>query len=170
MNERFAGVTSRSIVPAPAGKGVFPVAITVLAFAAAVVCMPALTEATTVIADAGPDQYRYVGETVQLDGSATDPDGQATEFYFLWSFNSMPDGSGATLSRIRIPDPVFEPDLIGDYLLTLTVSDDQGNIDSDNVTIYVSDPAVIPEPVTMLGVLFGVVGLAGYVRKRRRVG
>jgi len=52
---------------------------------------------TAPVADAGPDQQiTLVGETVQLDGSQSfDHDGDPITF--LWLFESVPPGSGATL-------------------------------------------------------------------------
>ncbi len=86
------------------------------------------------VADAGADQTLFVGDTVQLDGSASsDVDGDPLSFE--WSFAEVPLGSAATLSDSNAVDPTFLIDLPGIYELELIVND--GTVDSapDTVTI-----------------------------------
>ena len=89
---------------------------------------------TPPIADAGDDQQVFVGETVQLDGSAWDPDFDPITGW-LWAFESMPDGSAAVLSNPGIRNPTFVPELPGDYELSLIVSDGLDPSDPDTMTV-----------------------------------
>jgi len=100
------------------------------------------------IANAGNDQNLVegvagwaLGNTVNLDGSgSSDPDGDSITF--SWSFTSVPDTSTVTLSGETTATPSFVPDLVGTYVIQLTVTDvpSSGTIKSstDSVTITVS--------------------------------
>jgi PKD repeat protein len=89
------------------------------------------------IANAGSDQNVYLGETAYLHGTATDPDGDPIVAWY-WEMVSKPEGSYAQLDRDYVADPTFRPDLVGDYVITLMVSD--GNYWSlpDSVVIHAS--------------------------------
>jgi len=87
------------------------------------------------IAEAGPDQTVFVGDTVSLDGSgSTDVDGDPLTYQ--WSFSSRPGGSGATLSDTSAVNPTFEVDVAGDYVVQLIVND--GTVDSDPDTTSIA--------------------------------
>ncbi len=87
------------------------------------------------MADAGPDQTVFVGDTVTLDGSASnDVDGDLLTFD--WSLTSVPSGSSADLSDSMAVNPTFEVDLPGVYVVRLIVSD--GVVDSASDTVIVS--------------------------------
>lgn len=90
------------------------------------------------VASAGSDQTANVGETVNLDGSgSSDPDGSSLTY--SWSFQSRPTGSSATLSGSSSATPSFTPDVGGEYVVRLTVSDGSAD-DTDDVTIDVNGP------------------------------
>ena len=64
------------------------------------------------VAQAGPDQTVFVGDTVALDGSASaDVDGDSLSL--SWTFIDVPEGSAAVLSDGSAENPTFTPDLAG---------------------------------------------------------
>lgn len=80
-------------------------------------------------------------DTAMFDGSdSDDEDGDIASFTWAWS--SRPDGSVAELTGTDslTPDP-FLPDLPGEYVLGLTVVDDDGLVDSCNATLVATDAA-----------------------------
>jgi RHS repeat-associated protein len=87
------------------------------------------------VADAGPDQTVYVGDTVNLDGSgSSDVDGDLLTFQ--WSFTSTPSGSTAAFSDSAAVNPSFAVDRPGTYEVRLTVND--GKVDSTADIVIVS--------------------------------
>jgi len=98
------------------------------------------------IADAGPNQPVEDAddggsELVTLDGSASrDVDG--TIVSWSWSENSVEIGTGETL------DATFD---VGIHTVALTVTDDQGAVNSDDVTITVEPPEANLPPVADAG-------------------
>jgi len=102
------------------------------------------------VADAGPDQVGTELVPVNLDGSgSSDADGDPLTY--LWEFESMPAGSLATLSDPAAVDPTFTPDVVGDYVLKLTVDDGFGDgPDSDTMTVTAEEAGTLP-PVADAG-------------------
>ena len=96
------------------------------------------------VADAGLDQEVVTGEPAQADGTGSyDPDGDLITF--AWTVLSTPGGSGvsdASLSNPADAKPVFTPDVDGEYLLEVVVSDGQ-QTDSDTV-ILTAAPLNLP--------------------------
>jgi K319L-like, PKD domain/Kelch motif len=84
-------------------------------------------------ADAGPDKNAFVGNTVALDGSSSDPNGDPRTY--LWQLTAIPQGSNALLSNSTSPRPTFVPDVPGTYVATLTVNDGHDSSVPDSVTI-----------------------------------
>ncbi len=91
------------------------------------------------VADAGEDQTVYLDEPVQLSGAASDHDGDEIVSW-TWSIESAPGGSSASFNDPGISDPVFSPDLLGAYVLSLVVSDGEDTSDPDTLTITVEEP------------------------------
>lgn len=87
------------------------------------------------VANAGADQaILLVGTTVQLDGSgSSDADGDPLTYQ--WTMLSQPDGSMAEISDTSLSNPTFVPDVYGDYVASLTVTDGAGAASEDLVTI-----------------------------------
>ncbi len=87
-------------------------------------------------ANAGEDQTASVGYSASLDGTGTvDPD--SSSLTCSWNFVSIPAGSNLNDSDILYGTtltPIFTPDVEGDFLLRLTVSDGTG-ADGDNVLV-----------------------------------
>src|SRR5262249_28474266 len=95
------------------------------------------------VADAGPDQSAHVGDTVQLDGTAShDVDGDTLTF--RWSFTTRPGGSAAAFDDTRAARPTFVPEVAGDYIVQLIVND--GQLDSQPDTPAVSLTVPPPPP------------------------
>ncbi|MHC4519963.1 MAG: PKD domain-containing protein, partial [Planctomycetota bacterium] len=74
------------------------------------------------IPNAGPDRAVSVNAWTQIWGSAVDPDGDEIVGW-QWTVHSAPDGSTALFSDPARPDPEFNGDLEGAYVLSLTASD-----------------------------------------------
>ena len=96
------------------------------------------------VADAGAAQSVTTGTPVALSGAASrDPDGDPLSY--SWSFTTRPAGSAASLVNPTSASPSFTPDLAGDYVIGLTVSD--GRLSSPPASVTVTarlpyDPAV----------------------------
>jgi hypothetical protein len=91
------------------------------------------------VADCGDDQLKIVTETVQLDGSgSSDLEGEAITYE--WSIVEQPTGSTAVLNDATIVNPVFVPDIAGEYLVELIVNDGTKDSYPCQVTITVQTP------------------------------
>ena len=80
------------------------------------------TENSAPVANPGPPQTPFVGDTVTLDGSgSTDVDGDTLTY--AWSLTSVPPGSAAVLSDTGAVRPTFVVDRPGTYVAQLIVHD-----------------------------------------------
>jgi hypothetical protein len=76
-------------------------------------------------ANAGADREVSVGATVTLDASgSTDMNGAG--FSSNWIFVNRPDASSASISNADAAIATFVPDVMGEYLVQLTISNDLG--------------------------------------------
>jgi PKD repeat protein len=101
------------------------------------------------IANAGEDINAYLGALVTLNGSASyDPNGDAIVEYH-WVIELAPAGSNAVLNASDTVTPTLLPDVTGDYVVSLTVSDGQLTSIADEVFIRVIEN--LP-PVAVIGV------------------
>ncbi|MGI9335711.1 MAG: PKD domain-containing protein, partial [Gammaproteobacteria bacterium] len=87
------------------------------------------------VANAGSDRTAVVGDIVTLDGSASN-DANGDALFFAWSLMA-PAGSAASLDDASAVRPAFEPDLVGEYVLELTVSDGEDTSAPDSVMVEV---------------------------------
>ena len=88
------------------------------------------------VCDVSPNPITPPFESATFDGSASyDPNGHQIVMYY-WELVQVPEGSAATLptfSGMQVPD--FMPDLAGDYIAQLTVTNDQGSEDNCQTTL-----------------------------------
>ena len=98
------------------------------------------------IASAGADQSVRPGDVVNLDASgSSDPDNDLP-LTFAWELQTKPAGSSATLSDSTAANPYFVADIVGDYELTLVVTDAKGLQSApDSVLISTVNTAPIAE-------------------------
>ncbi|MGB9715959.1 MAG: PKD domain-containing protein [Thermodesulfovibrionales bacterium] len=122
-------------------------------------------------ADAGADITVYSGQTVILDGSASnDPDNRPMPLSYRWRFVAIPEGSQLTnddISEADTASPSFVPDISGTYVLEIMVSD---GVDSsfDNVAVTVIEKAILcsnlgndPKPSVLDQDIFKFYGIKG---------
>jgi hypothetical protein len=83
--------------------------------------------------DAGADQAVVVGSAAIVTATATDPDGDALTL--AWTVTSRPTGSTAQLSATNTATVSITPDLVGEYLLHVAVTDGRGGEASDDVKV-----------------------------------
>jgi len=103
------------------------------------------TSNTRPVANAGLDMALIAGNPAVLGGGGSfDPDGDAISFF--WAITSAPAGSTAALDNPAAVTPSFTPDVDGDYLVQLIVSD--GTLDSTADTVLMT--ALVP-PVLAVG-------------------
>ena len=99
-------------------------------------------------ANAGDNATVDAGMSVMLDGSGSmDPDGD--NLTYAWAL-AAPEGSTAVLADADMAMPSFTTDVVGAYVVELTVSDGEYS-DSDSVTISAVDPAQNQAPVANAG-------------------
>lgn len=100
------------------------------------------------IANAGEDVSVRVGNGLSLSGvDSYDPDGQ--QLIYFWSLIA-PNSSQATIKDYETVSPQFIPDVSGEYIATLMVTDEDGISHSDQVTIQAE--ANNMQPVSNAGV------------------
>jgi hypothetical protein len=112
---------------------------------------------TPPMANAGPDQRLHVGQTVELDGSASsDDDTDTANLQFAWTLTSKPEGSLATLTAPDSMHPSFVADLPGEYVAGLVVTDADGLAsDMDTVVISSNNTAPVADAGSAQGVVVG---------------
>jgi len=94
-------------------------------------------------ANAGQDRTALVGATISLDGSRSiDADGDPLSY--AWVLLSRPSGSSAALVRPEAVNPELTPDLEGNYVLRLVVSDGRASSDAAQVTVQATRNNVAP--------------------------
>ena len=94
-------------------------------------------------ANAGPDQSVVAGNPVTLDGTGSfDPDGNMISY--SWRFLSIPPGSQTVLDYSTTAHSNFLADVVGQYLVELTVSDGLATSLPDTMTITAASPNAPP--------------------------
>jgi hypothetical protein len=93
---------------------------------------------TPPVANAGPDQSVFVGQTVLLDATAsTDHEGDALSYQ--WSIINKPAGSNSILSNVASAMPELVIDSHGVYELYLVVHDGSDSSAADTVLLNVGN-------------------------------
>jgi RHS repeat-associated protein len=101
------------------------------------------------VADAGEDQTRPVNQTVQLDGSGS-VDADNDPLTYAWALTTRPESSAAMLSDPTAQNPTFTPDIAGEYIAQLIVTDSHNLAsDADTVLITATPPVVTNNPPTI---------------------
>ena len=93
------------------------------------------------VANAGVDQSVLTNAVVTLDGTLSDPKGEAISY--SWSIVSQPALSTITLSSTIVSQPTFTPIEAGDYTFNLTVSNVNGS-SVDSIVVSVINPNIAP--------------------------
>tara|TARA_B110000211_G_scaffold234958_1_gene307792 strand:- start:4481 stop:6256 length:1776 start_codon:yes stop_codon:yes gene_type:complete len=113
------------------------------------------------VANAGLDLSGLVGSEATLDGSlSTDIDNDSLTYN--WTLVESPEGSAAILNNEDSESPTFIPDMLGSYIVGLTVHDGKLSSEIDYVTISpenqlpVADAGrdfsiIVGEPITIDG-------------------
>ncbi|MGL4473962.1 MAG: PKD domain-containing protein, partial [Shewanella sp.] len=98
------------------------------------------------VANAGRDQQTTKNALVVLDGSAsTDANGDALSYQ--WAIIGRPVGSTAQLNNAKTRNPDFTPDVEGDFVIQLFVSDGKSISLPDVVVIHDVDKNLAPTAV-----------------------
>ncbi len=91
------------------------------------------------IANPGPPQTAGLTQLVTLNGTgSSNPSGVVSPLFYAWIMMSRPAGSAAALSNSGAPMPTFIVDRAGQYLFSLTVSNNFGT-DTAYVTVSTSN-------------------------------
>src|SRR5207245_2702021 len=75
-------------------------------------------------------------------GSA--PTGGQPPYTYSWSLASVPTGSAAALSSATDPSPTFTPDIVGDYVVGVTVTDSASSPHTANSQVATIAVAALP--------------------------
>lgn len=92
------------------------------------------------IAMAGADLSVNTGTSAQLDGS-TSSDKRDRPLRYEWRFVALPDGSNAAFNDASLARPSFTPDVAGEYIAGLRVSNGAKYSAEDTVTVMVGSGA-----------------------------
>lgn len=96
------------------------------------------------VAEAGSEQTIYLGDSVQLYGSATDPDGDLIVDW-EWKVIAAPVGSTYSLADANTSIALFTTDKVGKYIITLRARDyfDWSDLDAVLVSVVENQPSVV---------------------------
>lgn len=129
------GVEQLPVVERSSASGGFVIRATTDHFS---VISPAVPPKEPPTADAGPDREANVGETVELSGSGSDPDGG--EVRYQWTVASRPEGGEAELEDADTDSPTLTPDSSGTWEIRLEVTDDEDDTATDSMVLEVNAP------------------------------
>jgi hypothetical protein len=96
-------------------------------------------------ADAGRNRNAGLNGTVTVSGSASvDPNAQPQPLTYQWTLPAKPTGSAATLTGATSVSAQFVPDVAGDYVLSLVVSNSHGTSQPVTTTVHAFSTDVPP--------------------------
>jgi probable HAF family extracellular repeat protein len=99
---------------------------------------------TPPFAVAGENQSVHVGDTVELNGGGSyDAETASEDLLYAWQLVQVPAGSGAVLTGADTVTPSFSADLLGDYTVSLVVTD-EGGLSSGADEVHISSVNTIP--------------------------
>lgn len=99
--------------------------------------------------DAGADKSITLGGAATATATATDPDGDPLTY--AWTVQSRPTGSAAAPSGINTAAVSITPDVAGEYVLQVTVTDGRGGQATDTVRITATAPGMNRAPIANAG-------------------
>ena len=112
-------------------------------------------------ARAGEEQRRVLGDVVIVDGTQSfDPDAGPQTLRFRWQWVSLPVTSGLTAADLldtHTAMPQFTPDVVGSYVVKVTVDDGEASDMGTVVVKVVAQDASLCEPWPA-GALIGTLG------------
>lgn len=108
-----------------------------IAFLAACSSGSNASNSSSTVADAGTNKSVLSWTRVTLDGSKS-IGANGNLIQYQWSFVSKPNNSTAILANDKTVNPSFVPDLVGDYILKLVVTDNSSSTKESQVTISVA--------------------------------
>jgi len=113
------------------------------------------------------DKAYHIDDQIDLDGEVTDNNLDDSHTYY-WEFVSTPAGSTAVIINDNQEDAGFVADVVGDYEISFTVTDERGLSDSHTFTVgtyelpvAVLDTNIISGPIP-LTVHFSAEGSTGH--------
>ena len=145
-----AATAQATFTPAATGEYEFELTVSDTEFAdrdTVRVTVGAANVAPTV--DAGADQAVTLGAAATVTATAADPDGDPLTF--AWTVTSRPDGSTAQLVPTNAATVSITPDVAGQYVLTVTVSDGRGGQAVDDVRVTATVPGANRAPTADAG-------------------
>jgi hypothetical protein len=109
------------------------------------------------IAIAGPSLRVTKGQSVALTGlDSYDPDDSNSSLTYVWTLTDIVQGSTIVFEGADTAEPVFSSDVLGRYVATLLVSDDDGIISENYAATLIE---VIPHENLIIEVDWDVAGV-----------
>jgi hypothetical protein len=109
------------------------------------------------IAIAGPSLRATKGENVILTGlESYDPDDSNPTLTYAWTLTDIVQGATIVFEGSDTPEPVFSSDVLGRYVATLQVSDDDGIISENYAATLIE---VVPHENLIIEVDWDVAGV-----------